>query len=297
MTAVKFLLHKKALPIALESLRTFMICCKDPVEVEIHSDGSLDAGDVAELARVVGRSDLKVVGPAERAPVVAERLKNFPRIAALLAKRSFFVKFEVFIFVERPFFYFDSDIVWTRPFVGLAELKDTDYFSLDPWTWYFGARQPAAWIRRQALRRLNSGFIYLRTAFPYQELEDLLAAGFFDAEDPSATDQELLAYLFPKGRMFSERSFARVRGWNLYDLAKVSSVALHYAGARWVAHIDAIRAFQPPLAETPHRILSEAGASLSWKDFILMKLHLELTKFSLFRRLLLGFRKMRARLT
>ena len=254
MHIAKTLVHKAAMPVALEAVRTFASVCPNEYFLEIHSDGSLDKEDVAALEKAAGMLNKSVVYPAERVDKLATVLESYPLSRDLISRRGYMTKIELFAFSSPPFFYFDSDIVWLRPFQPIMQVDGGSIFSTETWSWYYGMAGHAEWIKEKIPARINSGFAFINSPFPFQRLETMLEKGLFNPDNQGAGDQELFAFLFRDTLVFSLKDFTRSRVGVRYDLKSLESVALHFPGRMWERHLDQIRAFQPDLGLTPKAV-------------------------------------------
>jgi hypothetical protein len=265
------LVHKGAMGIAVHAVASFARSFNNSYQLQIHTDGSPDAGDRALLMAAANAHGMvaEIVTPADRKPVVEERLKGYPLTRELLGRGGYFTKLEMPVWIEKPYFYFDSDIVWLRPVSNLTPPGGGNAFSTESWSWYYGVCHDSRWIAEQTPRRVNSGFYHLAQEFPFQRMEDMLEKRMFDPTIPFNTDQEIMAYLFPKMVHYHIDDLKRSRVGSLYDLKSETCAALHFPGGMWEAHLDQIEA----LSAGP--LLPEAEIRFSPS--------IPLTRFELFR--------------
>jgi hypothetical protein len=94
---------------------------------------------------------------------------------------------------------------------------------------------------------VNSGFYYLADLFPFERLERLLIHKMYDPEAPYATDQEIMAYIFPEMRLYHPDDLMRSRRGMIYDLHQLQATALHFPGSMWEPHLGQIEALRPTL--------------------------------------------------
>jgi hypothetical protein len=120
MQTATTLVHKGAMPIAIQAVRTFSRHFQGTHRLEIHMDGSTDAADHSDLLDAATGMAASIVAAEDRRPIVAGKLREFPRTRELLARGAYFTKLELPIVPEGPYFYFDSDIVWLRPATNLV---------------------------------------------------------------------------------------------------------------------------------------------------------------------------------
>jgi hypothetical protein len=91
--------------------------------------------------------------------------------------------------VKKPYFFFDSDIVWLRPVENLTPPGGGNAFSTESWSWYYGVCHDEKWITEQTPRRVNSGFYHLAQEFPFQRMEDMLEKSSFALLVMTAEDE------------------------------------------------------------------------------------------------------------
>ena len=271
MLRAKTLIHKAAMPIAVHAVRTFAAVSGGQYSLEIHSDGSLTQMDFEELERVGRGLAITRIEPGERDVILAPKVAAFPRCKNLFLRGGYMTKMAGLARKYGPFFYFDSDIVWLKPFCLTAIEGAEAVFSTETWSWYYGMRHPARWIARRVPRRINSGFALHSGPFPFDRLEEGLAEGLFDADHPWATDQELLALLYPRCRIFSMSDFDRSRRGITYDLERLNAVALHFPGRMWKPHLAAVAAFQPDTSVSPRQVCNLGTKALGPAEILPMK--------------------------
>jgi hypothetical protein len=187
----------------------------------------------------------RFVEPAERRVILEKRIKGYPGIQSLMSGRGYFSKMELPMVSTEPYFYFDSDIVWLRPCTNLTGDGSQNLFSTETWTWYPGIRKELTWAQASVPRRVNSGFYYRADPFPFERLEKLLTQKMYDPEAPYATDQEVMAYIFPEMRLYHPDDLMRSRRGMMYDLPKIKAAALHFPGKMWESHLESIKTFSP----------------------------------------------------
>jgi hypothetical protein len=247
MLQAKTLVHNASFMIGLEAIRTFSSCFASDWDLQIHTDGSLERWQEESLREATGQMKAIIIRPEERRAKYESRIAGFPLTRALLQRGGYMVKMELPISEQDPFFYFDSDIVWLRPCTGILPEFSPNAFSTESWSWYYGIKNPAVWIRERVPQRVNSGFYFLGEPFPCDRMERVLRDGLYDPDAKSATDQELLAFLYPDAELYHPEEFVRSRRGKSYDLSTLSAAALHFPGRMWESHMDQIRKF------TPHR--------------------------------------------
>ena len=270
MHSAKTLVHAASMPIARHAVRTFCITHRDLFrELEIHTDGSLTEEHRSELGELTSGMAFRFVEPAERRVILEKRIKGYPGIQSLMSGRGYFSKMELPMVSTEPYFYFDSDIVWLRPCTNLTGDGSQNLFSTETWTWYPGIRKELTWAQASVPRRVNSGFYYRADPFPFERLERLLFEGLYDLRDPWATDQEIMAFLYPSLCLYHAADLLRSRRGIVYDLKRLCSTALHFPGRMWQHHLEQIEEFQPLNSPSQVRIVNTV--SLGITEIIRMK--------------------------
>lgn len=234
------LVHKGAMDIAVHAVSSFARHFARDYRLEIHTDGSPDEEDQQTLLQVAKRMDARIVSPDDRRKRLSVALDGFPMSARLIARGGYFTKFELPITVEKPFFYFDSDIVWLRPVSNLEPPDKPEAFSTESWSWYYGVQRDRVWIREGTPRRVNSGFYHLSSQFPHDRLERLISELLYSPEHRFSTDQEIMAFLYPDMEHYHPEDLKRSRIGIRYDPSDDSSAALHFPGRMWKEHMDQI---------------------------------------------------------
>jgi hypothetical protein len=280
MIVAKTLVHAASMPIARHAVRTFCITHQGLFrELEIHTDGSLTEEHRSELGELTAGMAFRFVEPAERRLILENRIKGYQAIQSLMSGRGYFSKMELPMVSSEPYFYFDSDIVWLRPCRNLIGDGRQNLFSTETWTWYPGIRKELSWARASVPRRVNSGFYYLADPFPFDQLEKLLTLKMYDPEAPYATDQEIMAFLFPEMLLYHADDLLRSRRGIMYDLLKIKAAAIHFPGKMWEPHLDRIETFHPalPASEAPIPRLVDS-VPLRVDEIIRMKLTIALAQ-------------------
>lgn len=244
--SARTLVHTASMPIARHAVRTFCITHRDAFsELIIHTDGSLTNEDRRDLSSMTGGMPFRFVEPRERRQMINRLCMNFPRTQAFLDGYGYRAKMEIPVFESEPYFYFDSDVLWLQPCANLLGDGNINLFSTESWTWYPGIRKASVWARSGVPRRVNSGFYFLRDPFPFDRMERLLSEVLYEPEAPWATDQEIMAFLYPSMRLYHPDDLMRSRRGILYDLVNLKAVALHFPGRMWEPHLGLIAALHP----------------------------------------------------
>jgi hypothetical protein len=270
MIVAKTLVHAASMPIARHAVRTFCITHRGLFrELEIHTDGTLTEEHRSELGELTAGMAYRFVEPDERRDTLESKIGGFPEILSLMSGRGYFSKMELPMVSSEPYFYFDSDIVWLRPCTNLTGDGSQNLFSTETWTWYPGIRKELSWAQASVPRRVNSGFYYLAVPFPFERLERLLIQKMYDPEAPYATDQEIMAYIFPEMRLYHSDDLMRSRRGMIYDLHQLQATALHFPGSMWEPHLLQLNGFRP--ASQPKEVRYANAAHLSLLEIIRMR--------------------------
>jgi len=290
------LVHKAAMPIGVHAVRSFARHFSGRYRLEIHTDGSPDSADEQELLHCAAGMEARIVRPAERRPLLDERLARFPGIRTLMSGIGYFAKLELPMVWEGPCFYFDSDIVWLRPVTNLVPPSQPNAFSTESWSWYNGVAKDRLWIEAKTPRRVNSGFYYQGEPLPFERMEDMLERGMFDPGLPYNTDQEIMAYLFKDMELYHPDDLKRSRVRVLYDLAAESAAALHFPGGMWREHLDQMDALEslPPRAAADIR--HQPAVPLDKLELVRMRMSVKASNSPLFREGINRLRTLRGKL-
>lgn len=269
--SAKTLVHAASMPIARHAVRTFCTTHQGLFrELEIHTDGSLTDKDRSELGELTAGMAFRFVDPTDRQVILEKKIKGYPAIQLLMSGRGYFSKLELPMVCSEAYFYFDSDIVWLRPCRNLIGEGIQNLFSTETWTWYPGIRKELSWAMASVPRRVNSGFYYLADPFPFERLERLLTQGMYDPEAPYATDQEIMAYIFPEMLLYHPDDLMRSRRGMIYNLHQLQATALHFPGSMWEPHLSQLNGFRP--ASQPKEVRYSNTVSLSLLEILRMRL-------------------------
>ena len=290
------LVHKGAMPIAVQAIRTFRRHFAATHRLEIHTDGTPDAKDCEDLLAAAAGMDACIVTAGDRAPIVAENLRHYPRTRELIARGAYFVKLELPIVATGPFFYFDSDIVWLRPVSNLVPPGGGNAFSTESWSWYYGVSNDRHWIREKTPRRVNSGFYHIGESFPFERMESMMERKMFDPTIPYNTDQEIMAYLFHDMLLYHPEDLKRSRVGAHYDLARETCPALHFPGKMWLPHLDQIESLRDSADSSTVQVRYQNPVPLTHSELFRMRLNLKLANSPALRLPLNAYRGLRKRL-
>jgi hypothetical protein len=287
------LVHKSAMPIAVHAVSSFVRHFADRYQLDIHTDGSPDAGDEAELMQAAEGIEARIIRPRDRQPLLKERLTNYPKTRLLLDGVGYNAKLELPMSATEPYFYFDSDIVWLRPVSNLKPLAAPNAFSTESWSWYNGVANDRLWIQAKTPRRVNSGFYYLGQPFPFEAMEDMLEKGMFDASKRYNTDQEIMAYLFREMELYHPDDLKRTRVRTRYQLTSEPAAALHFPGGMWRDHLDQMDSLANHAGRSAVDIHFERPIPLSHTELLRMRLAVRLSDSPLLKKPINHLRNLR----
>lgn len=289
------LIHKGAMPVAVAAVGSFARYYGDDYELEIHTDGSLDDGDVSRLSEAAGGIPHHFVGPSEREAVLQPLLTDRPRTHALISLGAYFTKLQLPMVIPKPYFYFDSDIVWLRKAENLDPVGTKDLFSTETWSWYYGVANDREWVRQGVPRRVNSGFYHLQSDFPFDRMEEMLERGLFDHTADYNTDQEIMAYLFLELGHYHIDDFKRTRVGVGYDMSAETCIALHFPGGMWKDHLDQIAALEDEADRPPARLRTTPAIPLSMGEMRRMRYSLAVSRMGILQAPIRLYRFVRSR--
>jgi hypothetical protein len=271
------LVHKAAMQIAVPAVSSFARNFSDHYRLDIHTDGSPDKIDECELLRAAEGVEARIVRPDDRAAILEERLKERPLIRALLDGVGYNAKLELPMVIEPPYFYFDSDIVWLRPVSNLAPPRLPNAFSTESWSWYNGLADEKEWIRSRIPRRVNSGFYHLGEPFPFDRFETMLEQSLFNTSHKYNTDQEIMAYLYPRMEMYHPEDFKRSRRGVRYDISADPAAALHFPGGMWRDHLDQMHLLASHVGRKAVEVRYQAAIPLTRAELWRMRLQVSIS--------------------
>lgn len=165
------------------SLKSFVHNYKDDYRVHVYEDGSLSEADKEKLTAIPG---VIIKDKKEVDALADEALRSHPFCRQWRGQNAFTIKlFDMAVMEKTDYVYFDSDVFFIKPFLGLDRSKYDeedlvlmsdrfDYYSVN----YF------------------ERFIYPRMKFP-----DKINAGFYYVRN-GAIDFDLFEWLFSKEEYF-----------------------------------------------------------------------------------------------
>lgn len=221
------LVGHRQMEFAAPCLASLLRCCRDPIRLRVHDDGTLTAEDQAALRGALGAEVLTRAGADA---LVAGALAPFPATRAFRERNPLALKLVDVGLVgedQEAIAYCDADILFLRPFAGLFVRRPErplfmrdgqDAYSVRPWQL----------LRRPGLRlagRLNSGIVvFPRAAWRLETIEAVLALP--GLRPPVWAEQTCWAALAAAGgaRLLDPRRFAIARP----GLPDAETVAIHF---------------------------------------------------------------------
>jgi len=283
------------MPIARHAVRTFCSTHRDCFsELIIHTDGSLTNEDRHDLSSMTEGMPFRFVEPWQRRQMIDQICIDFPRTRAFLDGNGYRAKMEIPVVEQKPYFYFDSDVVWLQTCTNLLGDGTINLFSTESWTWYPGIRKASVWAKSGIPRRVNSGFYFLKDPFPFDRMERLLSAGLYEPEAPWATDQEIMAFLYPAMRLYHQDDLMRSRRGIIYNLVNLKAGSLHFPGRMWETHLAQIATLHP--TTLPREIRITDPIPLVMSEIMRMKIMLSTAQARWSRGPVEIYRRIRARL-
>ncbi|MDT0675836.1 hypothetical protein [Autumnicola musiva] len=165
------------------SLKSFVHNYKDDYRVHVYEDGSLTESDKEKLLSISG---VTIKDKKEVDALADEALRNHPYCRQWRGQNAFTIKlFDMAVMENTDYVYFDSDVFFIKPFVGLERSK-------------FGNEDLVLMSDRFDYYSVNyfERFIYPRMKFP-----DKINAGFYYLRN-GAIDFDLFEWLFSKEEFF-----------------------------------------------------------------------------------------------
>lgn len=294
--SINTLVHEAALPIACPCITSFLKCHPKAGCLNIHIDGSVTEGGKEQLAQAAAGHEFRIVGPEDRQNKVAQKVEDYPQVRELIGRGGYCVKFEIPLWADKPFFFFDSDIFWLRTCQNLGSWESSAIFSAESWTYYPGMVQRGQWAKKGIPSRVNSGFYFLREEFPVGRMEDFLGEELYDPSLPYATDQEVMAATFPAMQQFCQKGFMRARRRMIYPMKEQECVALHFPGGGWRLHLEQFEALFEVIPLEASAVEVVEAKRLSKLEFLKIDLFMKLTTNTFGKALIKIPRRLRAQL-
>ena len=181
ISVVQTLIGKNQLTFYLRCLKSLVAFCKDRIDLQLHSDGSLSQEDNHSIHAELDGTRVTITDSSENTNRVLDLLQGSPNCQKVRKDSIWGIEFfdPVFAFPDEPLsFYLDADILFLRPFSGLFDrkqvrngaifLKDTqwDAYSFRPWQMLTGKKKP------QVVEGITTGLVFWdKSAIDWDYLE------------------------------------------------------------------------------------------------------------------------------
>ena len=166
---VQSLIGGSQLPFYLRCLKSLVSFCKDSIDLQLHTDGTLSREDKDSIHSKLDGTKFTITDSFENTTYVLDCLQGRPNCQKFRKDSFWGIEFfdPIFAFPEDPIsFYLDADILFLRPFSRLFDrsqvkggaifLKDTqwDAYSFRPWQMLTGKNKP------QAVKGITTGLVF-----------------------------------------------------------------------------------------------------------------------------------------
>jgi hypothetical protein len=178
---VQSLIGGSQLPFYLRCLKSLVTFCKDPIDLQLHTDGTLSQKDKDSIHSELTGTIVNITDSSENSSLVLDYLQGKPNCQKFRKNSIWGIEFfdPVYAFPEDPIsFYLDADILFLRPFTGLFDrnhikggaifLKDTqwDAYCFRPWQMLAGRKNP------QVVKGITTGLVFWdKTVIDWDYLE------------------------------------------------------------------------------------------------------------------------------
>ena len=178
---VQSLIGGSQLPFYLRCLKSLVTFCQDPIDLQLHTDGTLSQKDKDSIHSELTGTIVNITDSSENSSLVLDYLQGKPNCQKFRKNSIWGIEFfdPVYAFPEDPIsFYLDADILFLRPFTGLFDrnhikggaifLKDTqwDAYCFRPWQMLAGRKIP------QTVKGITTGLVFWdKTVIDWDYLE------------------------------------------------------------------------------------------------------------------------------
>jgi hypothetical protein len=178
---VQSLIGGSQLPFYLRCLKSLVTFCKDPIDLQLHTDGTLSQKDKDSIHSELTGTIVNITDSSENSSLVLDYLQGRPNCQKFRKNSIWGIEFfdPIYAFPEDPIsFYLDADILFLRPFTGLFDrnhikggaifLKDTqwDAYCFRPWQMLAGRKIP------QTVKGITTGLVFWdKTVIDWDYLE------------------------------------------------------------------------------------------------------------------------------
>jgi hypothetical protein len=166
---VQSLIGGGKLPFYLHCLKSLVAFSQDPLELQLHSDGTVSEEDKNSIHSELDGTMVTITDSAKNTNRVLDGLQGRPKCQEFRRHSIWGIEFfdPICEFPDDSIsFYLDADILFLRPFSGLFDrnqtksgaifLKDTqwDAYSFRPWHMLIGKNKP------QAVKGITTGLVF-----------------------------------------------------------------------------------------------------------------------------------------
>jgi hypothetical protein len=178
---VQSLIGGSQLPFYLRCLKSLVTFSQDPIDLQLHTDGTLSQKDKDSIHSELDGTIVNITDYSENSSLVLDYLQGRPNCQKFRKNSIWGIEFfdPIYAFPEDPIsFYLDADILFLRPFSGLFDrnhikggavfLKDTqwDAYCFSPWQMLAGRKIP------QTVKGITTGLVFWdKTVIDWDYLE------------------------------------------------------------------------------------------------------------------------------
>ena len=178
---VQSLIGGSQLPFYLGCLKSLVSYCKDRIDLQLHTDGTLSQEDKDSIHSELSGTMFTITDTSENKTRVLDCLQGRPNSQRVRKDSIWGIEFfdPIYAFPEETIsFYLDADILFVHPFSGLFDrhqvkggaifLKDTqwDAYSFRPWQMLTGKNKP------QVVKGITTGLVFWdKSAIDWDYLE------------------------------------------------------------------------------------------------------------------------------
>ena len=185
---VQSLIGGSQLPFYLRCLKSLLAFCKDPIDLQLHSDDSLSQEDKDSIHAELDGTIINITESSQNTSRVLDCLQGRPNCQKFRKESIWGIEFfdPLFANPNAPIsYYLDADILFLRPFSGLFDhsqteggavfLKDTqwDAYCFRPWSLLGLGKKP------EVVKGITTGLVFWdKRAIDWDYLEWFLGASY-----------------------------------------------------------------------------------------------------------------------
>ena len=185
---VQSLIGGSQLPFYLRCLKSLLAFCKDPIDLQLHSDDSLSQEDKDSIHAELDGTIITITESSQNTSRVLDCLQGRPNCQKFRKESIWGIEFfdPLFANPNAPIsYYLDADILFLRPFSGLFDhsqteggavfLKDTqwDAYCFRPWSLLGLGKKP------EVVKGITTGLVFWdKRAIDWDYLEWFLGASY-----------------------------------------------------------------------------------------------------------------------